>query len=55
MAEDGKVKNGVTIAPCTCKSEFQDATYGKGMRVKNNGRGLVRCTVCGVSDKDKMR
>ena len=37
---------------CTCKSEFQDERYGKGIRVFNemtsgtkvNG---YRCTVCG--------
>jgi transposase-like protein len=40
------------IAPCTCKSEYQDAKYGKGMRVFT-GRfpsGKLsgwRCTVCG--------
>jgi hypothetical protein len=42
--------------PCTCKSEFQDERYGKGIRVfnekiagsKNNG---WRCTVCGKEIK----
>lgn len=37
------------IAKCTCKSEFQDSLYGKGMRVFNrteDGKG-GRCTVCG--------
>lgn len=40
------------IKECTCKSEFQDQRYGKGMRVHNEGKGGVgfddfRCTVCG--------
>jgi len=41
--------SGVTIAPCTCKNDFQDKTYGKGLRVKNNrpAPNSPRCTVCG--------
>jgi hypothetical protein len=38
------------IAKCTCKSEFQDQLYGKGMRYFNrvaDGKG-GRCTVCGA-------
>ena len=39
------------IMQCSCQSEFQDATYGKGMRVFNeigkDGKGGYRCTVCG--------
>lgn len=38
-----------TIKICTCKSDFQDKTYGKNMRVhnlKDAGKGAV-CTVCG--------
>lgn len=40
------------IKPCTCKDEFQDKTYGKGMRVFNynvNSKEktvVARCTVC---------
>jgi len=30
----------------SCASSFQDATYGKGVRVFNVGKGKVRCTVC---------
>lgn len=40
---------------CTCKSEFQDATHGKNVRVANpvnkskkDGKPAEhRCTVCG--------
>lgn len=41
------------IAKCTCKSEYQDAKYGHGMRVHNLGKGKekagrkAKCTVCG--------
>ncbi len=41
------------ILPCTCKDEFQDKEYGKGMRVHNiGGKGkekLAYCTVCSPS------
>ena len=40
---------------CTCKNEFQDSQYGKGIRSttpvnreQKNGAFVVRCTVCGV-------
>lgn len=38
---------------CTCKSEFQDKLYGKGVRLFNccgDSKGKItgyRCTVCG--------
>lgn len=36
------------IKKCTCAHEFQDKTYGKGMRVFNpSEKGKPRCTVCG--------
>lgn len=41
------------IMKCTCNHEFQDETYGKGMRVFNPiGKGSNQgdnyiCTVCG--------
>ncbi len=36
------------IKSCTCKNEYQDTKYGKGMRVANTKKdGNVRCTVCG--------
>ena len=45
--------NKTQIVKCTCQHEFQDATYGKGMRVTtpvNNEQKqknfVVRCTVC---------
>lgn len=42
---------GCIIGSCSCKSEFQDATYGKGMRVKNCCAGGSRCTVCKADNK----
>lgn len=39
------------ILQCSCQSEFQDVTYGKGMRVFNeigkDQNSGYRCTVCG--------
>lgn len=37
------------VKQCTCKSDFQDGTYGKGMRVFNTAADgkKGRCTVCG--------
>jgi len=40
------------IFPCTCKSEYQDKRYGRGLRVHNEAKsskaaGVGRCTVCG--------
>ena len=44
-----------TVKKCkeNCKSEYQDKTYGKGMRAMNptgakSGSGAYRCTVCGT-------
>ncbi len=34
------------VKPCTCKSDFQDKIYGKGMRAKNSTNSGFRCTVC---------
>lgn len=35
------------ILKCTCKHEFQDSKYGKGMRVHTKkGNGDYVCTVC---------
>lgn len=44
------------IAKCdsNCKSEYQDAKYGKGNRVKNRTKeGKWRCTVCGIVSEHK--
>ena len=41
---------GTMVKQCSCSSEFQDKTYGKGMRlhnVKEDGKG-GKCTVCGA-------
>ncbi len=41
------------IAPHTCRSEWQDRTYGPGRRVWNprgpKHPGEARCTVCGAT------
>lgn len=39
---------GVKIMHCDCKHDFQDKTYGTGMRVHNKCKPEVgyRCTVC---------
>lgn len=49
------------ILTCTCKSDFQDKTYGEGKRVGNECNKGLRCTVCGtlkgsnsVQDKNKI-
>ena len=37
------------LIKCTCKSEFQDKTYGQGIRVGNTtSSSQYRCTVCGT-------
>lgn len=41
-----------TVMKCTCESEFQDKTYGKGNRLFNmrdskKHPGEAYCTVCG--------
>jgi len=38
------------ILSCTCNSEYQDRTHGKGMRVHNVNKDIskARCTICGV-------
>ncbi len=37
------------ILKCGCKHDFQDKTYGNGMRVANQllKKEYFRCTVCG--------
>lgn len=47
----------VQIKKCNCKgtpgSEYQDKTYGQGMRVMNEEQGgkQATCTVCGTKHK----
>jgi hypothetical protein len=42
------------VRPCNCAHDFQDAYYGKGMRLHTTGKGgspghiTYRCTVCGT-------
>ena len=41
------------IKPCSCKQEYQDSKYGRGMRVHNKSRSRVSgkdawtCSCCG--------
>ena len=41
------------IKKCTCKHEFQDKVYGKGMRVHNKSDKdpVCYCTVCCESNR----
>jgi hypothetical protein len=46
-------ESGVKLAPCTCRHEYQDKAYGKGLRVHNvvligKNKGKYICTVCGT-------
>lgn len=36
----------MTVRACKCANEFQDKTYGKGMRVHTPSNKGDRCTVC---------
>jgi len=39
------------VLRCSCKHEYQDKKYGKGMRYHNETRKIqqpYRCTVCGT-------
>ncbi len=38
--------NKTEIKSCTCKNEYQDATYGESMRVMNSTSSGWRCTSC---------
>lgn len=51
MAKDHSGDGSIKIAPCNCQHSYQDAKYGKGMRVHNvvlKGKkaGTYICTVC---------
>lgn len=45
------VNNGTRLIKCDCKDEYQDKSYGKGIRVHNLGGNKVtvtaKCTNCG--------
>ena len=43
----------IEITKCKCVSSFQDALYGKGMRVKNirTTDKPSNCTICGVGKR----
>lgn len=38
--------NGCSLKACSCKSDYQDKKYGKGLRVWTNGPKRDTCTVC---------
>ena len=45
--------SATAIKPCTCPHAYQDARYGSGRRVHNEGKGKSQdkswtCTVCGI-------
>ena len=42
-------ETNVALLQCTCKNEWQDKRYGKGVRLHNRmGKtDKFRCTVCG--------
>lgn len=45
------IAGSTTIERCSCKSEYQDAMYGEGMRVhsackEKDGRQETSCTGC---------
>jgi hypothetical protein len=46
------LNQGINVTNCSCKSEYQDKKYGKGLRLHNatqNAANKWRCTACGVS------
>ena len=43
------------IISCSCASSFQDAEYGKGRRVANQGERGFTCTVCGTLKGKEQR
>lgn len=43
-----KTRSGCVVASCICASEYQDARYGKSMRVFNLGPSGGKCAVCGA-------
>ena len=51
-------KHGTVRVRCNCKSDFQDALYGSGVRLGNlmvNGKALARCTVCSSLHQNAAR
>lgn len=43
---------GTNVTNCSCKNEYQDKRYGKGLRLHNatqNAANKWRCTACGVA------
>ena len=53
---------GTVMVACNCKSDFQDAVYGKGNRIANSSAAKDKaqrkhgCTVCGrMHENDAAR
>lgn len=64
MSANSGTSKELSIAPikilkCSCRSEFQDRKYGKGMRVHNPAKdgALIKynCTVCGPGPRKEIR
>lgn len=45
-ASSSSAQGSVVLRSDTCASSFQDATFGRNVRVHNVGKGKIRCTVC---------
>lgn len=44
------------LVNCTCKHNFQDERYGRGVRVANLTKdNKARCTVCGTTKDRKIK
>lgn len=48
VKDDLKQRGKSIVRFCTCVHAFQDATYGRSMRVHNVGTTKASCTVCGT-------
>jgi hypothetical protein len=46
VEQAGAKMGSVVLRSDTCASSFQDATFGRNVRVHNVGKGKIRCTVC---------
>ena len=46
--------NGETkVLPCTCKHDYEDQRYGKGLRLHNKCNKGFRCTICSAIKEAK--
>jgi len=44
-----------TLRQCSCKSEYQDEVYGKGIRLYTIGVNKSTCTVCAKEVKGEVK